>query len=293
VVVDLARVVPGPGRYAFRALTRVSATAPVTVARLTVTLRQAQQYLNVDALPDSMTTSRHRTVHVTVSPSVGQSVKLQRRSGKHWRTVGRARAPRGYDGELSLRVPTRAGNATYRVVGSGSTWTEAGASDTFVLNQTDTAKYGSYIRKVRRIIAAYCPQTPIYIDAPGVVPGRGMAGLAWLRPLPSGRETTYIELQSGMSGKGLRHVALHECAHILQYRSYAVGRYDDLVAADDLLYNGNGIERQADCMAYYFVRWKPALFYLPSCSRAQLRDAAHMWRAWGKKYQSPVFTIPS
>jgi hypothetical protein len=164
-----------------------------------------------------------------------------------------------------------------------------GVSETFTLNQTDTAKYRSYIRTIRKIIAGYCPRTPVYIDAPGVAPGFSTVGLAWLRALPNGRTTTYIEIQSGLTGKELRHVALHECAHIVQYRLDRVGRYGELTAATNKLYGGNGIERQADCMAYYFVRWKPALYYLNGCSRAQLRNAARLWRAYGKKDQASVF----
>jgi hypothetical protein len=296
VEVDLARIVPGPGRYTLRALTRADASSPVTEARLSVTLKRAPEYfLDAGAPEDSTTTARHRVVTVRLEESVGQSVRLQRKSGAHWRTVSRARAATSGAGSFQLPVPAKAGLSTYRVVASPTTWVEGATSEPFTIHQTDTVRFASYIKQARRYMARYCPRTPIYIDPPDVR-GRSAGdtvGMAWSSVQDAAGTstlTTWIELRSGLTGKELRHVALHECAHIVQDRAYVTGRYEADEKVAYTLYPRVGIEGQADCMAYYFVRWKPALYYVRGCSSADLRNAAGMWRAYGKKYQSPVYT---
>jgi hypothetical protein len=105
--------------------------------------------------------------------------------------------------------------------------------------------------------------------------------------------STRIELRSGLTGTSLRHTALHECGHVIQYRAYVENRRDIEVANAQRLYPGTGVEGQADCMAYYYVRSARDLAYLRSCSAAQLTDASRMWRAYGSKYQSPNYTWTS
>jgi hypothetical protein len=102
--------------------------------------------------------------------------------------------------------------------------------------------------------------------------------------------TTRIELRSGLTGTSLRHVALHECGHVMQARSFVQNRYDAEEGAANRLYPGTGFEGQADCMAYFYVRSARDLYYVRGCSAAQLTDASRMWRAYGSKYQSPNYT---
>ena len=84
----------------------------------------------------------------------------------------------------------------------------------------------------------------------------------------------------------LKSVALHECAHILQFRTVVDGRRDAEVAASNRLFPGTGVEGQADCMSFHLTRDKRYFGYVRGCSKAQLADASRMWRAYGKKYQA-------
>ena len=89
-----------------------------------------------------------------------------------------------------------------------------------------------------------------------------------------------------MPAAQLKSVALHECAHVLQYRTVVDGRRDAEVAAAVRLYPGTGVEGQADCMAFHLARDKRYFGYVRGCTKAQLTDASRMWRAYGKKYQA-------
>ena len=113
----------------------------------------------------------------------------------------------------------------------------------------------SYIATARRYKAAFCPQTPIYIDTPTFArPGNNVVGHAsyWHEWGADGKQTltTYIELRSGMTGTQLRHIAVHECAHIVQYRAYVTGRFDIENSYALQRFGAAGREAQADCMAY-------------------------------------------
>lgn len=286
------QLVPGTGRYRLRAVLEDASARVLAAAEQSINVQPASIDVTTESMPDSTTTARSRRVTVRLSAAYGQRVKLQRRSSSGWHTVSQVRA-RGTT--VTLPVPTRVGLSTYRVVSGAGTWSATAVSPRFTIHQTDTVRYASYIKRARRYMARYCPRTPIYIDTPGVAAATAGAtiGLAW-RWTSYGDHTetlrTYIELRSGLRGRELRHVALHECGHIVQDRAIVKDRYELDEAAADRLYPRVGIEGQADCMAYYFVRWKPALAYLSGCSRAQLRDAARMWRAYGKRYQAPVYT---
>lgn len=289
----------GPGRYTVRALSRVSPSAPLLEAQTTLTfVRDAgSAYLPEEVSEFTLTTGK-RVVPVEVGLANGQRVDLQRRSGSRWLNVTSVTAPRTGDrATVKLTIPAKGGMGTYRVVNRPTAWTTIHVGDPFSVHQTDAAKHRAYIIRARKYIAAYCPKTPIYIDTPAVA-GAGIYGRVgravgqWSTSTSptgatAGQLTTLIELRSGMPAAQLRIVALHECAHVLQFRAQVDGRYDAERASANRLYPGTGMEGQADCMAYHLTRDKRAFGYVRGCNRAQLVDAGRMWRTYGKKYQSP------
>ncbi|MGY2127446.1 hypothetical protein [Blastococcus sp. SYSU DS0617] len=282
-----------PGRYTFRALSRVSPSAPLLEAQTTLTfVGDAGSAYITDEVPEFTLTTGKRVVPVEVGLANGQRVDLQRKSGSRWLNVASVTAPRTGDrATVKLPMPAKGGMGTYRVVNRPTAWTSTYVGYPFTVHQTDAVRHRAYLIRARKFIAAYCPKTPIYIDTPTVA-GRGpygTVGLAvwrWTGDDTSGRLTTSIELRSGMSAAQLRSVALHECAHILQYRTFVDGRRDAEVAAAERLYPGTGVEGQADCMSYYLTKDKRYFGYVRGCNRAQLADARRMWRAYGKKYQA-------
>lgn len=284
-----------PGRYTFRALTRVSPAAPLSEAQTTLTLTTDAGYASPAAVPEFSTTSAKKAVPVDVGTADGQRVDLQRKSGSRWLNVSSAVTPRtGTQASVRLTIPAKSGTSNYRVVNRATTWTTTYVGDPFTIHQTDAARHRAYIVKARKFIAAYCPKTPIYIDTPAVA-GRGFYGTvgratgSWSTGGSSGSLSTYIQLRSGLPAAQLRSVALHECAHVLQYRSAVEGRYETEQASADRLWPGTGFEGQADCMSFHLTKDKRYFGYVRGCSKAQSVDAKRMWRAYGEKYQAAEF----
>ncbi len=288
-----SELVSRPGTYWLRATTWTAGGAKAE-QRIRLTFTRAGVWPDVRTA-EYTTTRADRTVRVTLSSAYGQSVDLQRKSGSSWRTVQRVRAPRAGNGvTVRLGVPTRAGTATYRVVSRATSWTATGISSTFSVHQTDTARYGGYIAKARRHIARWCPKTPIHVDTQYVVPGNpygriGSASQSWSWEGSGGSYSARIDLRSGMTGDQLRHVAVHECAHVVQGRAVVQGRRDVEERNAWQRYPEVGDEGQADCMAYAIVRSSRHLFYVRGCSASRLRDAERMWQRYGGKYQAATY----
>lgn len=292
VYVTPSQLVSGPGQYTFRALTRVSAGAPVSEAQTTLKLVTEKGYASAAGVPEFSTTTAKKALPVEIGRAEGQRVELQRKSGSRWLGVTSTVAPRtGARASVTLTIPAKSGLGTYRVVNRATVWTTTHVGDPFTVHQTDAIKYRAYIIKARTFIAAYCPKTPIYIDTPGVA-GKGLYGTvgravgSWSTGDSSGSLSTLIQLRSGMPSAQLKSVALHECGHVLQYRSAVEGRYEAERAAADRLFPGTGFDGQADCMAFHLTRDKRYFGYVRGCTKAQLADASRMWRAYGKKYQA-------
>ena len=89
-----------------------------------------------------------------------------------------------------------------------------------------------------------------------------------------------------MPAAQLKSVALHECAHVLQFRSAVEGRYETEEAAAERLFPGTGFEGQADCMSLHLTKDDRYSGYVRGWTKAQLADASRMWRAYGKRYQA-------
>jgi hypothetical protein len=251
----------------------------------------------IDA-PDHVMTVQAKRVTPEIPLARGQIVELQRRDRVGWVPVSRVRAPAsGTDVKVSLVVPTRAGNAAYRVLNRASLWTQAYATSPFVIHQTDYVRYASYIASARRVMGSFCGQIPIYVDAPGVLPGNpsnpqnaiGRAWGSWWSESGTHTLRTLIELRSGMSGTNFKHVALHECAHVIQFRANVVDNYDAEQGRAWRFFPYSGFEGQADCMAYLYVRDPWSLYYVPGCSSAQLTEAARMWNTYGYRFTSSPY----
>jgi hypothetical protein len=116
-----------------------------------------------------------------------------------------------------------------------------------------------------------------------------MAHASWY--VFNGRATlkTEIHLSPGMVGPMLRFVALHECGHIIQYRSMVGNHYKAEMARAAKLWPGLREEGQADCMAYRITKDPRWFGYVRRCSKTQLANAARMWKTYGRKYQAAVY----
>ncbi|MGY2127737.1 hypothetical protein [Blastococcus sp. SYSU DS0617] len=300
---DATALVPGPGTHTFRALSRVPSTGQLaTTEAATFTLRKddgrvffrnAGDFLATydwmgAGLRLTTTSPQNLVTSLEIDRAHGQVVDLQRKAGSNWVNVGRARAPEtGTDVTVRIRIPVRAGHATHRFVSRATAWSPTVITPPFSVYQTAKRNRAAYVAEARHYMAKYCPKTQILIDTPAVtsgsVAGRASYGMAFAR----GKKVllTRIELRSGMAPDELRFVALHECAHIVQYRSVVQGRFGTVQKQAARLWPGLGIEGQADCMAYQVTRDFHWFGYVRGCSKAQLVNAAKMWKTYGGKYQ--------
>jgi hypothetical protein len=297
VPVTPSELVSGPGTYSFRAQFRPSPETAVLTASATYTLVKEASFAWTGDSFDyfSLTTTPNRSLPLSVSPARGQAVDLQRKWNGNWVTVSHATAATvDSSPPIDVPVPTRPGTGTYRAVVRGTTWSTQSISHTFFLHQTDYAKHKSYLATARQHMARFCPGTPIYIDSPDVVRGNaygsnGRATGQWRQAIPSqsGFLRTRIELQSGLTGTYLKHVALHECAHVVQFRADVENKYElEMQRASNLWRTVPGPEGQADCMSYVITKSKASMDYVNDCTTTQVANATRMWQDYGLEYQS-------
>ena len=174
----------------------------------------------------------------------------------------------------------------------GATTTQSLAT-TGVATATAYSSKAAYLARARKDMKKYCPKTPIRVGTSDVSPvPYGTVGMAWASwGWSNGRAylKTEIHLSPGMPAAMLRFVALHECGHVVQYRSMVTGRYSGEMATAAKLWPGLREEGQADCMAYEVTEDPRWFGYVRGCSRKQLGNAARMWKTYGKKYQAAVY----
>ncbi|MEN0130836.1 MAG: hypothetical protein AAGC49_15470 [Brevundimonas sp.] len=238
----------------------------------------------------------------TVYPAAGQKVRVQRKSGTKWVSIDTATVSAS-TGKFSVAYHVPAGKKSYRIVVLKTSKTST-AVKTWSTWTTDGKKYKTYIARARSYMKAYCPTTPIFIGDDLV--NSYTVGMATERYSytsyggSSERHFTWqhqIHLEPGLSKPLLRHVALHECAHIVQFRRLVKGpearakaeKTTATVFKKRAGEYGDGNERQADCMAIVITKQKQYGGYTQSCTGARATSAKALWKAYGKKYQAPVY----
>jgi hypothetical protein len=240
----------------------------------------------------------------TVYPALGQKVTVQRRDGKKWVTVDTARVSTS-SARFTSSYRVRPGTKSFRLV-VAKTSRSTSVVQKWTSRTTDGKKYRSYIARARSYMKAYCPRTPIFVNT-NLVNSRyvGMATdqYYWTGSTSSSaRRYTWqhqIHLEPGLPKAVLRHVALHECAHVVQFRRLVKGpearAKADRVTAKVFTKRsgeyGDGNERQADCMAIVITRKPQYGGYTQSCNAARTKSAKALWKAYGKKYQSSVYSF--
>ena len=296
-----------PGKHTSRfALSETKTAAASSLTRRVTVAKVSRKPVLTSAVPDLTYSTSKSAVSGTVL-AYGQKVSLQRKAGKKWKTVKTVKVANAKTfAGFKLRVPRKAGNHTYRVRSGSTTLTKASLSASFVLHQTDAKKHSGYIAKARRHMKKYCPSTPIYIDSPQILDGGDLAGrasVAWRWTTgPQGSLTweKSIHLASGLSAKSLRVVAMHECAHIVQYRQLVKSPHaiDQAKKTATKVFKargrdkGSGFERQADCMVHAWSKKKAKTYYTNTCTPTQKKSARGLLKKYGKKYQSATLTVP-
>src|SRR5690606_2738932 len=117
----------------------------------------------------------------------------------------RSRTTTGGSATVTLRVPARAGAATYRVVVAARSGLARATSASFAVHQTNARKHRAYLARARSVVARYCGDVPIRVDVPAVAKktGGSRLGLAWYSLRTSrdgtGTLTTGIALRSGLT----------------------------------------------------------------------------------------------
>ncbi|GHG47848.1 hypothetical protein GCM10011331_09090 [Flavimobilis marinus] len=290
-----SRALVAPAKAAPASLTTAASdvqAAPLATAR-------ARSSMKLTSYEKLASTHKRTYVKVRVTNGKGQRLSLQRYSKGKWRTVTKTRAPRAVGAKtVKIRVPKKAGSFKYRVVMSKSSANKRIVSKKVRVFQSDYAKHKRYIAKARAHMKRWCPDTPIFVDTPNVRAGEWAAGMAWTRWSFTGSKASWkqtIELRSGLTGASLKHIAIHECAHIVQARPIVKGitTYEKSEARTDKIFRKGAAEpheQQADCMAYAKTRDKSQMVYTKSCSGKRLKNAKGMWKSYGTKYQKPNLT---
>ncbi len=296
---------PGAARAATVPARTAPAAAPASVAPqdakgAPLATARARSSMKLTSYEKLASTHKRTYVKVRVTNGKRQLLSLQRYSKGKWRTVTKTRAPRAVGARtVKLRVPAKAGAYKYRVVMSKSSANKRIVSKKVRVFQSDYAKHKRYIAQARAHMKRWCPSTPIFIDTPNVRAGEWAAGMAWTRwSFKSSSKASWkqtIELRSGLTGASLKHIAIHECAHIVQARPIvkSITTYEKTTARAAKVFRKGAAEpqeQQADCMAYAITRDKSQMVYTKSCSGTRLKNAKSMWKGYGTKHQNPSLT---
>jgi len=170
-----------------------------------------------------------------------RTVELQRWTGKKWVKASSVKSAR--DGVYNVKTPSTKSNATtsYRVyVPATKSHTSSTTKSTKVRHE-NPRNYTGYRKTIYNHIKKWCPNVTISTERPnGKYDGKA---------LMQGRNS--IVVVTGKSGNRLKHIAKHECAHILQDNAYK-GDYNKLSDRMNKIYRtkgSKGLESNADCIA--------------------------------------------
>jgi hypothetical protein len=207
----------------------------------------------VSIKPNSMNTSNQVAPWVSqkisweVNVPKNTKVKVQRQTGKTWKTVANTKV----NSDLYVTFNSEKGTTSsvnqklvYRlyVPKSGVGWKDTAGGNQAV-QWINPNKYTGMAKTVHDYIKAQCPATLITIQN-----SKMSGGEEWgLTQLDANRTTIY----AGVPSQHLRTVSLHECGHVRQWKLYS-GSWDYFVKKMNSVYGQSGtlgIEQNADCIA--------------------------------------------
>ncbi|MCG2622005.1 hypothetical protein LVY72_08750 [Arthrobacter sp. I2-34] len=153
---------------------------------------------------------------------------------------------------VTTPATTKTASKKYRLV-VDSTANDAGLSQTVTIRHENPEDYTGYAQQAHEFIQDYCPSTMITVR-----PG-SYAESMW----PENR----IELYPGLTELGLKYVALHECAHVVQRVTFNNdhARMSETFNAIYKTTGSTGYEQAADCMAFAMGAPDNWAYYTSNC----------------------------
>lgn len=302
VQLEVTEVLPKPGSYFLRARTEDGSGSPIAVnTAVTVTTSPQLGLINGVGGGDMYvyTTTPDKAVTVELTAR-GQAVDLQRKSGSQWLHVGRVTvADTGLAATARFKLPTKAGNVTYRLVGRPTTWTPLEITYPFVVHQTDYDLHKNYLVKARQYIGAFCPKTPLFVDTP-IVSGPSADAFAYTAAVydhvgDRPGITSRIDIASGLPAAGLRQSVVHACAQVVQSRTAVEGREAEELKKAAFVFPRERFPAvaQAGCMTRVVTGyiWDGRKVFPIGCgTSSQEANAERMWSYYGTRYQAvPYF----
>lgn len=247
--------------------------------------------------PTTLASTTKSALKGTVTSPAGQSLHIQERIGGKWKTVARATLPKSGRAKFTYTLSPTSKTRTFRVYLPATTWTRKVVTSAVTVKRPAPAPaHSSYLARASSYMRPWCPGVPISLDTKAVKTGNtvGMARtlLSWQGDWFSWKQS--IELRSGLNEATLKHTALHECAHIVQFRLYTegLGAYEEFMDANERTFGRPTDERLADCMAALKTGDPSRMGYMNApCTPEQNRVAAQLWRDYGTKFQSADFEM--
>lgn len=209
----------------------------------TVKRTKAKTKLSVQNTADGVALPSAIRGVINVSRAGGaRPIKVQQLKGKKWTTVKTAKTDRAGNYTYRTAATSATTTRTYRMI-VPATSTHLGFTSKAEKIRTENPRhYTGYRKSIYNHIKKWCPNVTIATAAPN----RSYAGLANMA-------TRKITLVTGMSGARLKHVAYHECAHILEHEAFVkAGKHQQMYTRLPQIYGGGwakALEHGADCMA--------------------------------------------
>lgn len=239
---DFTVTAPKPGKTeAYRLYIHPTSTRAATTSatqKLHSPLRST--WLHVWSVSKDIVASNHQAEISGIVDNSWRPVKLQRLYKGKWLTVASKKTNRR--GDFSFKTPKSQATTKYkyRVYAPQHNGYDKAVSKAVIFNHENPRHYKGYRKKIYNHMKKWCPDTLVRTAKPN----KKWSGLAHM-----GRNT--VTLVTGMSGKRLKHVALHECAHMRQDRVYK-NQYAALEKRMNKIYKTKGtrgLENNADCIA--------------------------------------------
>lgn len=265
-------------------------SATVAPAAQGATMKQAVQ---VFALTNSRTDQQfaYSRYHAqTYGVPAGTAVRLQQKVKGTWKTLSTSKVKLSHKcqgvGVVKLKMNTSkltSKTHSFRIYVS-ETKTTSSAKYAFKAHGS-AKKYRAYEKRAQNYMKQWCPGVPVYTKR---IAGRA-SGLAYSDYIDYGSTgglvvTGYIQIAPGMNNRVLRHIATHECAHIIQQRQQMKSGKTGIKASG---YHARGSvsqhEIEADCMAVAMMgkAYRSGYTQNKPCTKKEVKKAAKLVKNYG------------
>jgi len=234
------------------------ATSPVKTITRTISTSRIVQYQA--PLTKAVPWKENVISYSIHNPLTNGTVQIQRTTNKTWKTIQTIEVNDSTGNLIKFSIPKgtkNAVNATYKYRAylqmEGYSPSYSVTSSVKIVNPY---RYKGTAKKIWNTVKSYCPTTMVEFDKG--LGKKGLWGQAYM-------QADIMRMYTKIPAAHLKQVALHECAHMRQWKLYSTD-WNGFQKQMNKVYKAKGtkgMEQNADCIAYAWGS-KTRLYYVQS-----------------------------